>query len=106
MTNIWCVRADFGTYTQHFVKGGYIAIGWMPTTDLSQVTTRDQLHPIYKAEHPEDASNIVIGQQVGQTARFLLEMRAGDYVITPAADTERLHYGGSRLILHTFCRGR
>jgi restriction system protein len=93
MTNLWCVRADFGTYTQHFVKGGYVAIGWMPTTDLSQITTRDELYPIYKAAHPEDASNIVIGQQVGQIARFLLEMKAGDYVITPAADTERLHHG-------------
>jgi predicted Mrr-cat superfamily restriction endonuclease len=93
MTNLWCVRADFGTYAQHFVKGGYVAIGWMPTTDLSQIMTRDELYPIYKAEHPEDASNIVIGQQVGQIARFLLEMEAGDYVITPAADTERLHHG-------------
>jgi hypothetical protein len=65
----------------------------MPTTNLSQIMTRDELYPIYKAEHPEDASNIVIGQQVGQIARFLLEMQAGDYVITPAADTELLHYG-------------
>jgi restriction system protein len=43
MTNLWCVRADFGTYAQHFVKGGYVAIGWMPTTDLSPITTRDEL---------------------------------------------------------------
>lgn len=93
MTNVWCVRAEFGTYTQQFVEGGYVAIGWMPNSDLARVKTRDELYPLYRAEHPDDTSNIVIGQQVGQIARFLLEIQAGDYVITPAADTEWLHYG-------------
>jgi restriction system protein len=93
MTNVFCVRAEFGSYTKHFVAGGYVAIGWIPATDLSAVKTRDELYPLYRAEHPGDTSNIVIGQQVGQVARFLIEMRAGDYVFTPAADTEFLHYG-------------
>ncbi len=93
MTSVFCVRAEFGSYTKHFVAGGYVAIGWIPATDLSAVKTRDELHPLYRAEHPADTSNIVIGQQVGQVARFLMEMRAGDYVFTPAADTELLHYG-------------
>lgn len=93
MTNVWCVRADFGTYTGQFVAGGYAAIGWMPGIDLSTIHAREQLYPLYKQCHPEDASNIVIGQQVGQIARFVLEIKSGDYVITPAADTERLYYG-------------
>jgi restriction system protein len=93
VSNVFCVRAEFGTYTQQFVSGGYVAIGWMANTDLSAITTRDELYPLYKAAHPDDTSNIVIGQQVGQIARFLLEMKPGDYVITPAADTELLHYG-------------
>lgn len=93
MSNVWCVRAEFGTYTRHFVEGGYVAIGWMSGVDLSAIRTRDTLYPLYKQAHPDDTSNIVIGQQVGQIARFLLEIRAGDYVITPAGDTERLHYG-------------
>lgn len=93
MTNVWCIRAEYGTYTNHFVEGGYVGIGWMPNTDLSHVKSRDALYPIYKAEHPSDTSNIVIGQQVGQIARFLLEIQAGDYVITPSTDTEWLHYG-------------
>ncbi len=82
MTTLFCVRAEFGTYTKHFVDGGFVAIGWMPNTDLSAVKSRDELYPLYKAEHPDDTSNIVIGQQVGQIARFLLEIQAGDYVIT------------------------
>jgi restriction system protein len=93
MTNVWCVRAEFGTYTRYFVEGGYIGIGWLPNIDLSAIKSRDELYPLYKQAHPNDASNIVIGQQVGQIARFLLEIRADDYVITPAADTELLHYG-------------
>lgn len=93
MSNVWCVRAEFGTYTEHFLKGGYAAIGWIEDTDLSSVKSRDELYPLYKEAHPDDKSNIVIGQQVGQIARFLLEIAAGDYVITPAPDTEFLHYG-------------
>jgi len=93
MTDVWCVRADFGTYTKHFLVGGYIAIGWMPGLDLSGLKTREEIYPLYKQAHPESKSNIVIGQQVGQIARFLLEIHAGDYVITPAADTEWLYYG-------------
>ena len=93
MTNVFCVRADFGTYAKQFVEGGYAAIGWIDETDLSDIATRDELYPLYKKSHPKDTSNIVIGQQVGQIARFLLEVKAGDYVITPAADTEWLHYG-------------
>jgi len=93
MTNVWCVRGEFGTFTKQFVEGGYVAIGWMPNVDLSEVKSRDELYPLYKKEHPDDTSNIVVGQQVGQIARFLLEISEGDYVITPAADTEWLHVG-------------
>ncbi len=93
MTNVWCVRAESGIYTEQFVSGGYVAIDWMRKVDLSAVESREQLYPLYKQAHPNDTSNIVIGQQVGQIARFLFEIQAGDYVITPAADTAWVHYG-------------
>ena len=70
MTNRICVRAEFGSFTKQFVEGGYVAIGWMPNTDLSAVKSRDGLYPLYKQAHPDDTSNIVIGQQVGRIARF------------------------------------
>lgn len=92
MSNVWCVRADFGIYTEKFLKGGYIGIGWLADYDLAKINAKDQLYPLYKQAHPDDTSNIVIGQQVGQIARFLLEIVAGDYVITPANDTEQLYY--------------
>lgn len=93
MTNVWCVRADFGTYTKAFLDGSYVAVGWIHDTDLSIIKSREEIYPLYKAAYPQDVSNIVIGQQVGQIGRFLLEIKAGDYVITPAADTEWLYYG-------------
>ena len=93
MSRVWCVRAEFGTYTEAFVKGGFVAIGWLEKEDLSNVTTREELYPLYRRYYPEDTSNVVIGQQVGQIARFRLEMAGGDYVITPAADTELLFWG-------------
>jgi predicted Mrr-cat superfamily restriction endonuclease len=93
VTNIYCVRGEFGTYTQHFLKGGYAAIGWLPNNDLSKTRSRDELYPLYKLAYPEDTSNVVIGQQVGQIARFLLDITAEDYVIVPDSNTDLLYYG-------------
>lgn len=93
MNNVWCVRAEFGAYTEHFVKGGYMAIDYDMDADLSAVTTREEIATIYRSTHPSELSKIVIGQQAGQIARFLFEIQAGDYVINPAADTEWLQYG-------------
>ncbi len=90
---LYCVRAEFGTYTKQFIDGNYVAIGWLPKNDLSGITSRDELYQLYKKEYPKDTSNVVIGQQVGQIARFLLEIKADDFVITPAQDTEFIYYG-------------
>ncbi|MBA4422361.1 MAG: hypothetical protein C0390_04565 [Syntrophus sp. (in: bacteria)] len=93
MSNVWCVRAEFGKYTNNFVSGGYIAISYGIKEDLAGITNREDLATVYRASHPEEESNIVIGQQVGQIARFLLEIKADDYIVTPDADTEWLRYG-------------
>lgn len=93
MTNVWCVRAEFGRFARAFVDGGFVAIGWLEKQDLSGCSTRDDLQALYRAAYPQDTSNIVVGQQVGQIARFLLEIAPGDIVITPDANTELLHHG-------------
>ncbi|MEZ5358854.1 MAG: restriction endonuclease [Candidatus Zixiibacteriota bacterium] len=93
MNNIWVVRANFGMYADHFVNGGYVAIGWMENVDLSIFNSRDELYTPYAECHPDSKSNVVIGQQVGQIARFLFEIQFGDYVITPSANTEYINYG-------------
>lgn len=94
MTNVWCVRANAGEYAEHFLRGGYAAIGWEEVAqDLGAVKARDELYAVMRAAYPEVDSQIVIGNYVGQVGRFLLEIQAGDYIITPAANTEWLHYG-------------
>jgi restriction system protein len=93
MNDLWCVRAESGIYTSHFLSGGYVAIGWTDLGDLTSIVSRSELHPLYSAAFPKDTSKLVVGQQVGQVARFRLDMKAGDYVITPAVDLEWLHYG-------------
>lgn len=103
---LYCVRAEFGSLTKHFLDGGYVAIGWLPKNDLSAITSRDELYPLYKKEYPKDTSNVVIGQQVGQIARFLLEMKTGDYVITPAQDTEFIYYGVIQPDAYYFAEGK
>lgn len=93
MNNIYCVRADFGRYTNEFINNGYVGIGWLWHNDLSNITTKEALYPLYKNDYPNDTSNIVIGQQVGQIARFMFDIQSGDFVITPSADTNYLYYG-------------
>jgi len=93
MSNVWCVRANSGEYAGHFIRGGYVGIGWREISqDLGSVSTRDELYPIVRSAYPDIHSSIVIGNYVGQIARFLLEIRADDYIITPASDTELLNY--------------
>lgn len=94
MTDLYCVRAESGKFTEHFVRGGYAAIEWKNLNcDLSAIRSRDELYSIFKEAYPDQSSALVIGNHVGQIARFLLDIKAGDYVITPAADTEWLHFG-------------
>ena len=81
MTKPWRLRSESRTDTKQFVEGGFVAIGRMPDTVLSAVKSRGELYPLNKQTHPDDTSNIVIGQQVGQIARFLLDIEVGDYVI-------------------------
>jgi len=92
MTRVWCVRADWGTYTAAFRQGGFVAVRWNEIGDLSQVAGREGLYPLYRAAFPNDSA-IVTGQQVGQIARLRFEMQPSDIVITPDANTELLWCG-------------
>lgn len=94
MPNLYCIRADFGQYAHNFLKGGYVAIGWLEKEDLSNIKTKDELEDLFKKYYSnKQYSQYYIGQQVGQIARFLFEMKPGDYVITPAKETEYLNWG-------------
>ena len=50
MTNVWCVRANSGEFTQHFLRGGYAGIGWSEIThDLGQIASREDLYRVVRA---------------------------------------------------------
>lgn len=94
MTNVWCVRANRGEFTAQYLAGGYAAIGWREIqSDLSNVTTKEELYELLRAAYPEVTSPIVQGNYVGQIYRFLCDIKAGDYVITPDPNSELLRYG-------------
>lgn len=93
MDNVWCVRAEFGTYTKNFVNGGFAGVDYGINESLADVKSREDIAVLYRDAHPSVTSNVVVGQQVGQIARLLLEAQVGDYIITPEFDTDYLRYG-------------
>lgn len=93
MPSIYCVRAQNGEYADIFWKERYVAIGWFEDYDLSSIKNRDDVRDIYPKYHPKDTSPYTIGQQVGQIARFLIEMKQNDFIITFPTDTEYIYYG-------------
>ena len=86
---MWVVRADSGKYTDEFVARGYAATALV---DVASAESRDEMRRRYEEAQPEKNPQAV-GVQVGQVATFLFDLRKGDYVITPEADTEWLRYG-------------
>lgn len=96
MTNVWCVRADSGQFAEHFLCGGYAGIGWSEITqDLGTVRSREELYPLVRAAYSDVHSSIVIGNYVGQIARFLMEIRWGLH-----------HHAGTRYRMVALWEGR
>ena len=93
MPRIWMVSAEFGTYTDHFVNGGYAAVGWLPEVDLTSVQSRDEIFQRYREAHLNETSHVV-GANAGQLATFILNIQPGDYIMTRCASpTRKYRYG-------------
>lgn len=88
LPNVWVVRADGGQYTESCVKGGFTGIGWNDVGDLNQFADLADLRRIFRENPPE-----ISGQARGNIERFRFEVSTGDYVITPASNSNILHYG-------------
>ena len=86
---VWVVRANGGSYTEHFVANGYAGIG---TVDVSSAKDRDEIRRLCEQAHP-DWNAGRIGNYTGQYYDFLFRIREGDYVLTPELDAGRLRYG-------------
>lgn len=90
---VFVVRADYGRYADAFKNGGYFAIGWLPDTILAQIQTRAELRNLYEIAYPEVTKSALIGNHIGQIARFLFDIKPGDYILTPTSETEWINYG-------------
>jgi len=93
VSDIYCVRAYYGRYAEQFKVGGYAAIGWFPDCDLGSIADREGIQQIYADHHPWDTSPYGIGQNVGQVSRFLFDIKPGDFVLTPTANSEVVYWG-------------
>lgn len=91
--NVWCVRAGFGRYANKFKDGSYVALDYNVAEALPIDSDRDAYIAVYRKYNPNDVSNVVIGQQVGQLTRFCEDIKPGDYIITPSENTDILYYG-------------
>ena len=100
MVNVWCVRADYGKYTDHMVNGGYIGYGgnWPDLSDAKDLTDiRERLaHTAFR----DETSKPKITAYAGMVSTFLWKIQPGDWVITPygkdspnGADKDGLCYG-------------
>ena len=91
---VWVIRADYGASTDAFAENGYIGVGHrMDGVDLSRVTSQDEIKRLFVQEHPDEQSAQSIGNRSSQVARFHLEIRSEDYVLTPELDREWVRYG-------------
>ena len=52
--------------------------------------SRSQMVDLYRQAYPNDTNNVV-GNKAGQVHRFLLQIEAGDYVITPRSNSELIY---------------
>lgn len=92
-TKVWCVRAQHGKYAVQFTTGGFAAIGWLPQVDLSTTAKdRPEIRRLYQETYRQ-AKKKKVDTDVGQISRFLLKMKVGDFIITPAEDPSQLWYG-------------
>ena len=91
MTSVWVIRSEYGKYSEHFLKGGYAAAGWLGEHDLTSFSSRDEVTVLYKASNSAE-SPYRAGASAGQIATFALDVKPGDYVITPRSETEWLDY--------------
>ena len=91
MGRVFCVRAEYGLYTEDFVRGGYMGLGWLDGQDLSMIDT-DDLRDLLEEAYP-DAPPSRIGQWRGIIYCFVREIRPGDWVLTPDRDSSRIYVG-------------
>ena len=92
-SRVWVIRANDGKWADEFADNGYIGIHHgMDGVDMSRVGTHDEVRQLFIQEHPNEKNDRSIGNRVSQIAKFHLEIKSGDFVLTPGLDGE-IRYG-------------
>ena len=83
MVSVWCVRADYGMYTDHMVSGGYIGYGgnWPDFSDAKDLN--DVRKRLAQTAFQDETSEPKITAYAGMMATFLWKIQPGDWVVTP-----------------------
>ena len=94
---VYVIRADYGRYTDSFLKNCYVGIGWflngIESSDKESITTK------YKEVYPDDVK-MRAAVNVGQINRFINEILINDIIISPYNDHNLLI--GKVISLHYF----
>ncbi len=90
---VWVIRANDGRWAEAFAENGYIGLHHgMDGVDMSGVRSRDEVRRLFEQEHPDETNERSIANRAGQVANFHLEIKSGDYVLTPGLGSS-VRYG-------------
>ena len=92
MPKLWLVRADGGDFTDYFVSGDHISIGWNIREDISALTNPDEIEAVYRKYNPDSHSGPA-RRTAKQIETFLVQMEPSDEVLTPTKDRKWLRRG-------------
>ena len=86
---VWVIRANDGRWAETFATNGYIGLHHgMDGVDMSGVRSRDEVRRMFELAHPDEDNERSIANRSSQVARFHLEIRCGDGVLTPGLGGE------------------
>ena len=97
---VWVVRADGGKNTASFVEHGYVGTSW-DELDLAACSNLDDIKAEIRGKQDNDDEQSV-GRQAGTLKKFLLDMKPGDWVLTPDPPDDGTFYYGMVLGAPTF----
>ncbi len=91
---VWLIRASNGQWTDAFAENGYIGIRYnLDGSDMSEVKSMDEVREIYNRENPEQIDTLAMRMRSAQVGKFLLDIKQGDFVLTPGTGGEYVRYG-------------
>jgi restriction system protein len=79
---IWMVRAGRGGYLfEDFIKNNVVAIGWNRISDISKLTTKNEIKKEAIDAYPELKGG-KLNMSASQIGKFRVDFKVGDFVIT------------------------